>query len=115
MRVSAAAMKHPLIKFLGKRSPPKELDHSPHLHPQDPHKELPMSFSQYRRSAQQHGPLGQKTAPSVPFSSRSSTSSSSPQTPAGEYIDRNQLPPKFHRLPPTEEEMEAVQSGFYIA
>jgi small subunit ribosomal protein YMR-31 len=69
----------PLIKFIGKRSPPSKpwhrgilpliasltrltetesVDHTPHAHPASPSESLPDSFASYRSKAQQHGPLG---------------------------------------------------------
>lgn len=45
MRPTQAAQKfHPLIKFLGKRSTPKNVDHTPKVHPLSGMKSLPASF-----------------------------------------------------------------------
>jgi small subunit ribosomal protein YMR-31 len=74
----------PLIKFLGKRSLPKPdtIDHTPQLHPADPHPSLPDSFAEsfvhYRDRAIQHGPLvkGQSSSSSSSTSSQGSGSGS---------------------------------------
>jgi len=71
----AAQHRTPLIKFIGKRVPPRKfmvslksipdhvntalesIDHTPHAHPASPSQSLPDSFASYRAKAQQHGPL----------------------------------------------------------
>ncbi|KAF8544175.1 hypothetical protein BDD12DRAFT_873367 [Trichophaea hybrida] len=93
----AMAHRTPLISFVGKRSIPQNLDHTPRAHPQAPTKELPDSFAEYRKNALQHGPLA---------SHRSSIVAA-----AGEYFDRNQLPKKFWRMTISKEEMELIESG----
>jgi small subunit ribosomal protein YMR-31 len=77
---AAAQARIPMIKFIGKRSPPSKpqpqsifprrgsyahtdrwvesVDHTPHAHPASPSESLPDSFASYRSKAQQHGPLG---------------------------------------------------------
>ncbi|OTA29506.1 hypothetical protein BTJ68_09351 [Hortaea werneckii EXF-2000] len=62
MQFTRALWQHrqPMIRFLGKRSIPKQVDHTPAPHPASPTHELPESFASYRTRAQQHGPLGGK-------------------------------------------------------
>ncbi|KAK4549780.1 hypothetical protein LTR36_005081 [Oleoguttula mirabilis] len=129
--------RQPLIKFLGKRSIPKEVDHSPHAHPAAPSDELPGSFASYRSRVQQHGPLGgeqQKQSSSQPSSSGrqgAPSGSAAAQTASpygaigghsakqlgslelakGEVWDRNDLPKRFHRVRWTEAEIEAIESA----
>ncbi|TKA24731.1 hypothetical protein B0A50_05719 [Salinomyces thailandicus] len=119
-----------MIRFLGKRSTPKKIDHSPQAHPASPSDELPESFASYRNRAQQHGPLGgqqqqsqSSTKSAAPSSSAGaaptygniggrSASQLGPVEPAkGQYWDRNELPKRFHRARWTEAEMEALESG----
>ena len=135
----AAEQRAPLIKFLGKRSPPSKLrccarvlpftnlpaestDSTPHAHPASPSTTLPDSFVQYRSKAQQHGPLAHR--------SRSLSSSSSPsplaygvigghtgeslgsvKAPQGQYFDRSELPARFGRTKWTQAEIDAVETG----
>lgn len=114
----------PSIKFLGKRSYPKQVDHTPQPHPASPTHELPQSFASYRSKVQSHGPLGGQQ--SAPFISGSSASSSlaygaiggksgrelgSVQPKQGEYFDVTELPKRFQRRAYTEDEMNAITSG----
>ncbi|EMR72886.1 hypothetical protein MGN70_012513 [Eutypa lata] len=110
-----AAERTPLIKFIGRRSIPSQVDHTPHPHPASPSGALPQgftgngnshsSFSSYRDHAQQHGPLrktiggqtGAHLGPVVP--------------PSGVAFDRNELPERFRRHSLTLAEIEAVESG----
>ncbi|KAK5138278.1 hypothetical protein LTR08_003339 [Meristemomyces frigidus] len=127
--------RQPMIKFLGKRTIPKQLDHSPHAHPESPTNELPQSFASYRGRAQQHGPLGgqqpQASSQSAPAAPRGAPSGSATQSSApygaigghsakqlgpvqpgkGEVFDRNELPKRFHRIRWTDAENEAVDSA----
>ncbi|KAI5810451.1 hypothetical protein BZA77DRAFT_287898 [Pyronema omphalodes] len=90
----------PSISFLGKRIIPKNIDHTPKVHPQSPFSELPKSFAEYRISATQHGPLAPKTTPRASI-----------QPAEGEYFDRNQLPERFWRMKISAREMEIIESG----
>jgi len=118
-----------MIKFLGKRTYPKQVDHTPQPHPASPTNKLPESFASYRQKAQQHGPLGgqQFDAPSRPLAS-STAAMGGPMTygaiggragrdlgpikpKEGEYFDVSELPRRFQRRVWTEEEMDAVTSG----
>ncbi|KAM0795074.1 hypothetical protein BDR22DRAFT_872558 [Usnea florida] len=74
----------PMIKFLGKRVPPKTITpaapaNEPAPHPASPSHSLPDSFITYRSKAQQHGPLAGHGRPS---SSPSSSSQSSAPPPS---------------------------------
>ncbi|KAF8476178.1 hypothetical protein BDZ91DRAFT_711122 [Kalaharituber pfeilii] len=100
----AAGRRTPLIQFLGKRSIPESIDHTPRLHPQDPHGSLPKSFAEYRAKAQQHGPL-------TGYRSASSGGKPSIQPKEGEHFDRNELPRRFWRLAVSKAEMEAIETG----
>ncbi|RYO85390.1 hypothetical protein DL764_009181 [Monosporascus ibericus] len=115
MRQAAHAVeRQPLIKFIGRRRVPSNLDHTPQPHPASPTGALPKagangnshtSFSSYRDHAQQHGPLrkaigteaGARLGPVEP--------------PSGVAFDRNQLPERFRRTPLTLAEIEAVETG----
>ncbi|PWY76212.1 hypothetical protein BO70DRAFT_340025 [Aspergillus heteromorphus CBS 117.55] len=104
------AARTPLIRFLGRRSVPQSVDHSPRPHPASPSGILPDSFAAYRSKAQQHGPLGRAS-----FSQgigRNAGASLGPVQPKqGEFFDRAELPTRFHRLPWTEAEIEAIETG----
>lgn len=88
----------------------ESIDHTPRVHPASPVSALPDSFAAYRAKAQQHGPLGR-----AQFSGRvgslpgSSLGPIAPQT--GEFFDRAELPARFGRLPWTEAEIEAIETG----
>ncbi|KAL0636728.1 hypothetical protein Q9L58_004336 [Maublancomyces gigas] len=90
----------PMIQFMGKRSIPASVDHTPRPHPAATTKSLPTSFAEYRQKAQQHGPLAYKT-----------NSSSSIEPSAGQVFDRNDLPSRFWRLTLSKEEMDVIESG----
>ncbi|KAI6810084.1 hypothetical protein KC367_g3918 [Hortaea werneckii] len=128
MQFTRALWQHrqPMIRFLGKRSIPKQVDHTPAPHPASPTHELPESFASYRTRAQQHGPLGGKqqgqrsAAPSgsagaTPtvgnIGGRSAQQLGSVEPAQGQAWDRNQLPKRFHRARWTEADIEALESG----
>lgn len=100
----------PLIRFLGKRSVPQSVDHTPRVHPASPAAGLPDSFASYRAKAQQHGPLGR-----AQFSSGIGGQPGAALGPirpqSGEFFDRTELPARFGRLPWSQAEMEAVETG----
>ncbi|KAK9476211.1 hypothetical protein V1514DRAFT_349044 [Lipomyces japonicus] len=98
MRTSLVAQHTPLIKFIGKRVYREAIDHSPRLHPQDPHSELPSSFKEYRLRAQQYGPL----------SSRFSTSI---QPGPGEFSSRSKLPSRYRYIRLDLDEIDSINSG----
>ncbi|EAW11173.1 alpha-ketoglutarate dehydrogenase subunit KGD4 [Aspergillus clavatus NRRL 1] len=114
MRATVAlrnAARTPLIRFVGRRSVPKSIDHTPRAHPASPSGILPDSFAAYRIKAQQHGPLGRASF-SQDSVGRSAGASLGPVQPAqGEFFDRADLPARFHRLKWTEAEMEAIETG----
>ncbi|GAB7364877.1 hypothetical protein MBLNU230_g5668t1 [Neophaeotheca triangularis] len=141
MRATRMLWQHrqPMIRFLGKRTAPPKVDHTPHVHPASPSDSLPDSFASYRSKAQQHGPLGGKNNDT---SSAQSSSNNNPLTPPpssaagaqtsepygtiggrsgkdlgsvqpkqGEFWDRNELPARFRRKGIAMAEIEAVESG----
>jgi len=103
--------RQPMIRFLGKRTTPKQIDHTPKVHPASPTNSLPNTFVQYRQQAQQHGPLNTRfpTGANIGRASGASLGPIEPQS--GEYFDRSQLEPKFAKLPWTAAEIEAIESG----
>ncbi|KAJ5625952.1 hypothetical protein N7510_002261 [Penicillium lagena] len=113
MRATVAlrnAARTPLIRFVGKRSVPQAVDHSPRVHPASPTGALPDSFATYRVKAQQHGPLGRaQFSGAIGGQSGASLGPVRPQT--GAFFDRTELPARFSRLPWSEAEIEAVETG----
>lgn len=122
----------PLIRFLGKRSVPRmleissaesqlsryqlltgitEIDHSPRAHPLSPSGSLPDSFASYRVKAQQHGPLGRASFTQGAVGRNAGAALGPVQPREGEYFDRDDLPQRFHRLPYSEAEIEAIETG----
>ncbi|KAI9715965.1 MAG: hypothetical protein M1812_005599 [Candelaria pacifica] len=113
-QASAAQHRKPMIRFLGKRSPPESVDHAPHAHPASPTHNLPDSFASYRQNAQQHGPLGRKTvSPSgIGAIGGHAGSSLGPVEPAkGQYFDRSELPARFRATPWSQDEIDAIETG----
>ncbi|OQE25167.1 hypothetical protein PENSTE_c006G07677 [Penicillium steckii] len=105
-----SAARTPLIRFVGKRSVPKSVDHTPRVHPASPAGALPDSFAAYRAKAQQHGPLGRASFNSgIGGQSGHSLGPIRPQN--GEFFDRTELPARFGRLSFSEAEMEAIETG----
>ncbi|KKK15015.1 hypothetical protein P175DRAFT_0441132 [Aspergillus ochraceoroseus IBT 24754] len=105
------AARTPLIRFLGKRSVPQSLDRAPRAHPASPTGILPDSFAAYRAKAQQHGPLGRASFTQGSIG-RSAGAALGPIKPnQGEFFDRSDLPTRFHRMPYTEAEIEAIETG----
>ncbi|KAF4455837.1 hypothetical protein F53441_1918 [Fusarium austroafricanum] len=115
------AERTPLIKFLGPRTIPANVDHTPKPHPASGAQKLPeswagygngdavtthKSFSSYRDHVQQHGPL-QKSG----FGGSSAASLGSVKPPQGVAFDVSELPARFHRAPLNAAEIEAVESG----
>ncbi|KAJ2984859.1 hypothetical protein NUW58_g5839 [Xylaria curta] len=110
----AHAERTPLIRFVGKREIPSNIDHTPQPHPASPTGSLPANFSNgnthttfssYRDSAQQHGPL-RKSIGAQPASKLGSI-----VPPKGQYFDRNELPERFRRTPLSLAEIEAIETG----
>ncbi|KAG6016995.1 hypothetical protein E4U54_008651 [Claviceps lovelessii] len=126
-QAAAHAERTPMIKFLGPRSIPASIDHTPKPHPASPTGQLPesfadsanrssgsrhASFSSYRDHAQQHGPL-QKTIRSIEAGIGGSSGSQlgSIYPPSGVLFDISELPARFRRAPIELAEIEAVESG----
>lgn len=98
--------------------PPAKIDHSPQPHPASPTGSLPAgfgaggnshtSFSSYRDSAQQHGPLRKSVGRigGAPGSALGPVAA-----PKGQFFDRSELPARFRRAPIDLAEIEAVESG----
>jgi small subunit ribosomal protein YMR-31 len=102
--------RQPMIKFIGKRTTPAKLDHTPHTHPAAP-SPLPNTFATYRQTAQQHGPLNTKNTPGYRIGSHSGASLGPVEPAKGVNFDRSELPGKYQRMPWTLAEIEAVESG----
>jgi len=105
--------RQPMIRFLGRRTIPSKIDHTPHAHPASPTGALPDSFATYRQKAQQHGPLNQRTSYSTGGAIGGTPGASLGPIEAsnGLYFDRSELPKRFQRLAWTEAEIEAIESG----
>ncbi|ORY12268.1 hypothetical protein BCR34DRAFT_483026 [Clohesyomyces aquaticus] len=105
--------RQPMIRFLGKRTVPSKIDHTPQAHPASPTHSLPESFASYRQKAQQHGPLNQTNQYSTGgWIGRKSGSSLGPvEAGKGTAFDRSDLPQRFQRLAWTQAEIEAIESG----
>ncbi|CAN8104508.1 unnamed protein product [Discula destructiva] len=123
-QAAAHAERTPSIKFLGKRSIPSAIDHTPQPHPASPSHSLPSdfhsgaatshnSFSEYRDRAQQHGPLRKTWARTAESGIGGSAAAALPSiAPAkGFYFDRDELPARFRRPVWSAEEIEAIESG----
>ncbi|EGO55798.1 hypothetical protein NEUTE1DRAFT_95827 [Neurospora tetrasperma FGSC 2508] len=117
-QAAAHAERVPSIKFIGRRTIPASVDHTPKPHPASPTHSLPAnwgsspSFSAYRQHAQQHGPLRKTIRPEVDgIGGSPGAALGSVNPPQGLYFDRNDLPARFRRQPLTEAEIEAIESG----
>ncbi|KAK3377386.1 hypothetical protein B0T24DRAFT_648915 [Lasiosphaeria ovina] len=123
-RVLRQAAQHaertPSIKFIGKRTIPASIDHTPQPHPESPTHSLPASFTQpshstfssYRDHAQQFGPLRKTIKSSEAGIGGLAGSDLGPVSPPkGVFFDRNELPSRFHRTPISLAEIEAVETG----
>ncbi|KAL1866123.1 hypothetical protein VTK73DRAFT_4890 [Phialemonium thermophilum] len=118
------AERHPSIRFLGKRTIPASVDHTPKPHPASPTHSLPPSFSEaaqgsshstfssYRDHAQQFGPLRKTIRTDATGVGSLSGSELGPVVPPkGVFFDRNELPPRFRRIPLTAAEIEIIETG----
>ncbi|KZF25766.1 hypothetical protein L228DRAFT_266219 [Xylona heveae TC161] len=105
-----AAHRTPLIKFLGKRSVPKNIDSTPHVHPASPTGSLPDSFASYREKASQHGPLSRSSFSTI-SGGRPAKSFGPVAPPPGQFFDRDELPSRFRRTAWSTAEIEAIESG----
>ncbi|RFU80628.1 hypothetical protein TARUN_1584 [Trichoderma arundinaceum] len=122
------AERTPLIRFLGPRTIPSSIDHTPQPHPASPSGKLPEGFSAYygrgdaaathnsfgayRDHAQQHGPL-QKTIHNAEagIGGSSGYQLGSILPPKGVAFDISELPARFRRQPIDLSEIEAIESG----
>lgn len=100
-----------MIRFLGKRTAPTKIDHSPTVHPASPASKLPSSFAAYRQKAQQHGPLGGGPIALGEIGSHSGASLGPVEPGKGVFFDRDDMGARFKRLTWTAQEIEAVESG----
>ncbi|KAK3317347.1 hypothetical protein B0T19DRAFT_405046 [Cercophora scortea] len=116
------AERTPSIKFLGKRTIPAHIDHTPQPHPASPTHSLPASFtsdkgshasfSTYRDHAQQFGPLRKTIRATEGAVGDAAGSQLGPvHPPKGVFFDRSELPARFHRTPISLAEIEAVETG----
>ncbi|KAI1470992.1 uncharacterized protein F4812DRAFT_161630 [Daldinia caldariorum] len=119
-QAAAHAERTPLIRFIGKRSVPKNVDHTPQPHPASPSGALPSgfsngnshsSFSSYRDHAQQHGPLRKTIGAAGSIGAQSAAHLGPVEPSKGVYFDRNELPERFRRVPLTAAEIEAIETG----
>jgi small subunit ribosomal protein YMR-31 len=117
-QAAAHAERTPSIRFIGKRTIPASIDHSPQPHPASPTNSLPesftasahSSFSAYRDHAQQFGPL-RKTIKATGIGGATGSYLGPVAAPKGIFFDRNDLPARFHRQPLTAAEIEAIETG----
>lgn len=112
-----------MIQFIGKRTIPSSIDHSPRVHPASPTSSLPAgfvesqsqastttSFSAYRQSAQQHGPLS-KSVYTSGIGALSGQSLGSVAPSKGQAFDRNELPERFRRARIDLSEIDAIETA----
>jgi len=113
MNASKMLARQPMIRFLGKRTTPAKIDHTPHPHPASPTHELPSSFASYRKKAQQHGPLNAIHRPAVGglIGGKAGRALGPVEPSDGMYFDRSELPERFQRLAWSQAEIEAIESG----
>ncbi|KNG52299.1 ribosomal protein mitochondrial [Stemphylium lycopersici] len=109
----ALAHRQPMIRFLGKRTTPQKIDHTPHVHPASPMNELPSSFKAYRQKAQQHGPLNATPRALVGGHIGGAAGRNLGPVEAGKglFFDRSELPARFQNLSWTQDEMDLLESG----
>ncbi|KAK4184141.1 hypothetical protein QBC35DRAFT_455579 [Podospora australis] len=122
-RVLRQAAQHaertPSIRFIGRRTIPSSVDHSPQPHPAAPSQSLPAdwgksshtSFSAYRDHAQQFGPLRKTIRADAGVGGNAGSALGSVAPPKGFYFDRNDLPERFHRTRLSLAEIEAIETG----
>ncbi|KFA67124.1 hypothetical protein S40285_03018 [Stachybotrys chlorohalonatus IBT 40285] len=126
-QAAAHAERTPLIKFIGPRTIPSSIDHTPQPHPASPAGSLPesfsaygnagnagsshTSFSSYRDHAQQHGPLQKTIRAESGIGGTPGAELGSVAPPKGHLFDLSELPARFRRAPIDLAEIEAVESG----
>ncbi|KAF4548702.1 Hypothetical protein D9617_26g079170 [Elsinoe fawcettii] len=115
-----AQHRQPMIRFLGKRTVPSKIDHTPHAHPASPSNSLPSSFAAYRQKAQQHGPLTSSFQSTRGYGTgqyggkigaASGQSLGKVEADGGLFFDRDELPARFRRTKLEAWEIDAVSSG----
>lgn len=89
----------------------ESVDHTPRPHPASPTGVLPDSFAAYRSKAQQHGPLGRASFTQGSIGRSPGVALGGVQPPQGEFFDRAELPRRFQRLPWSDAEIEAIETG----
>ncbi|KAK7728755.1 Alpha-ketoglutarate dehydrogenase subunit 4, mitochondrial [Cytospora paraplurivora] len=121
-QAAAHAERIPSIRFLGKRSIPSAVDHTPKPHPASPTHSLPSdftarsshhSFSEYRQRSQQYGPL-QKTWARLAedgIGAAPASALGSVEPGQGLFFDRDELPARFRRSILSAEEIDIIESG----
>ena len=90
------------------------IDHAAHAHPAAPSDTLPDSFKVYRSKAQQHGPLTHRSSISSvggAIGGHPGISLGPVEPKNGQYFDRSELPSRFGRMPWSQAEIEAVETG----
>ena len=87
------------------------VDHTPRVHPLSPTGSLPDSFATYRFKAQQHGPLGRSQFTPGVIGGKPGAALGPVEPKEGQYFDRSDLPQRFHRLPWSDVEIEAIETG----
>ncbi|KAL2177298.1 uncharacterized protein P884DRAFT_200146 [Thermothelomyces heterothallicus CBS 202.75] len=119
-QAAAHAERTPSIKFIGKRTIPASIDHTPKPHPASPTQSLPASFtsgsshssfSVYRDHAQQFGPLRKTIKADVGIGGARGSQLGPVNPPEGVFFDRNELPARFRRQPLSAAEIEAIETG----
>ncbi|KAL2753489.1 hypothetical protein ACRALDRAFT_1077474 [Sodiomyces alcalophilus JCM 7366] len=122
-QAAAHAERTPSIRFIGRRTIPESVDHTPRPHPASPTGKLPegfgkngvgvrhANFSSYRQHAQQHGPLQKTIRSTDSIGAVSGSQLGSVAAPKGTFFDVSELPARFHRKPIVGAELEAVESG----
>ncbi|KAH6604939.1 hypothetical protein Trco_006646 [Trichoderma cornu-damae] len=121
------AERTPLIRFIGPRTIPASIDHTPQPHPASPSGKLPdgfavyygsgdaaarhNSFGAYRDHVQQHGPLQKTIGAEAGIGGSSGYQLGSILPPKGVAFDVSELPARFRRRPIDLSEIEAIESG----
>lgn len=100
-----------MIRFLGKRTAPNNMDHKPNVHPASASSSLPDSFAAYRQKAQQHGPLTKSRNYGGLVGSHSGVSLGPVKPAENQYFDRAELPQRFRRTRLLQTEIDAIESG----
>ncbi|VVT50061.1 uncharacterized protein SAPINGB_P002581 [Magnusiomyces paraingens] len=100
MKPTSVTLRTPLIHFLGKRTVPVNIDHTPRPHPMSPTGKLPPSFSSFTPSAGIAASSG-STATALKYT---------PPAP-GEYAAIKDLPARFRFKTLSDAEIENINEG----